>query len=560
MSLPKIGGTLVLDNEAQFKRALAEVNAGLKVNRSEMRLVAEQSKGAGDAQKALQAKMDALSGAINSQKEKVAILEQALAKSAQRTGESSKQTMSWQVSLNDARRDLIKMEDELGQYEKEQQDAQKGTSSFREKLKQLGEEMGVKLPKSAEKAEAGIGDMKTAALAAGAAIGGVVTAIVKMTTEVGRSAEQIQTNSQTMGMSMTQYQEWDYIFKSVGYSAEQAGGDFAALAEKAKDAAEGTGEGKEVFDALGISVKKAGGQIKSQNELFTEVITKLQKMSDETRRNAYASQLLGATGEELVPILNMTAAELDNLRSKAHETGAVMSDAAVRDFYQMNQAAREMEQRFEAAKTQLAMQFLPVLTDVFNLISSIPTPVMAAVGVFAGLAAVFGAVTKAVYLFAAANQFLSATNTTVGTTAIFAGTGINTMLLGVLAIFGVIAVLTGAGVALASQFRQVGDTVNTARNQMNEIQRSVPKYALGTRNAKQGAAIVGENGPEIVQMQGGERVYTARQTRRMLNGGTYVDRRSYQYIFKVDDIDTYQRIVEREKRRQMQIRQGFVGV
>lgn len=560
MSLPKIGGTLVLDNEAQFKRALAEVNAGLKVNRSEMRLVAEQSKGAGDAQKALQAKMDALSGAINSQKEKVAILEQALAKSAQRTGENSKQTMSWQVSLNDARRDLIKMEDELGQYEKEQQDAQKGTSSFREKLKQLGEEMGVKLPKSAEKAEAGIGDMKTAALAAGAAIGGVVTAIVKMTTEVGRSAEQIQTNSQTMGMSMTQYQEWDYIFKSVGYSAEQAGGDFAALAEKAKDAAEGTGEGKEVFDALGISVKKAGGQIKSQNELFTEVITKLQKMSDETRRNAYASQLLGTTGEELVPVLNMTASELDNLRSKAHETGAVMSDAAVRDFYQMNQAAREMEQRFEAAKTQLAMQFLPVLTDVFNLISSIPTPVMAAVGVFAGLAAVFGAVTKAVYLFAAANQFLSATNTTVGTTAIFAGTGINTMLLGVLAIFGVIAVLTGAGVALASQFRQVGDTVNTARNQMNEIQRSVPKYALGTRNAKQGAAIVGENGPEIVQMQGGERVYTARQTRRMLGGGTYVDRRSYQYIFKVDDIDTYQRIVEREKRRQMQIRQGFVGV
>lgn len=560
MSLPKIGGTLVLDNEAQFKRALAEVNAGLKVNRSEMRLVAEQSKGAGDAQKALQAKMDALSGAINSQKEKVDILEQALAKSIQRTGESSKQTMSWQVSLNDARRDLIKMEDELAQYEKEQQDAQKGTSSFREKLKQLGEEMGVKLPKSTEKAKIGIGDMKTAALAAGTAIGGVTTAIVKMTTEVGKSAEQIQTNSQTMGMSMTQYQEWDYIFKSVGYSAEQAGGDFAALAEKAKDAAEGTGEGKEVFDALGISVKKAGGQIKSQNELFTEVIAKLQKMSDETRRNAYASQLLSTTGEELVPILNMTAAELDNLRSKAHETGAVMSDAAVRDFYQMNQAAREMEQRFEAAKTQLAMQFLPVLTDVFNLISSIPTPVMAAVGVFAGLAAVFGAVTKAVYLFAAANQFLSATNTTVGTTAIFAGTGINTMLLGVLAIFGVIAVLTGAGVALASQFRQVGDTVNTARNQMNEIQRSVPKYALGTRNAKQGAAIVGENGPEIVQMQGGERVYTARQTRRMLGGGTYVDRRSYQYIFKVDDIDTYQRIVEREKRRQMQIRQGFVGV
>lgn len=560
MSLPKIGGTLVLDNEAQFKKALAEVNAGLKVNRSEMRLVAEQSKGAGDAQKALQAKMNALSGAINSQKEKVAILEQALAKSAQRTGESSKQTMSWQVSLNDARRDLIKMEDELGQYEKEQQDAQKGTSSFREKLKQLGEEMGVKLPKSAEKAEVGIDDMKTAAVAAGAAIGGVVTAIVKMTTEVGKSAEQIQTNSQTMGMSMTQYQEWDYIFKSVGYSAEQAGGDFAALAEKAKDAAEGTGEGKEVFDALGISVKKAGGQIKSQNELFTEVITKLQKMSDETRRNAYASQLLGTTGEELVPILNMTASELDNLRSKAHETGAVMSDAAVRDFYQMNQAAREMEQRFEATKMQLAMQFVPVLTEVMEIIGSIPIGVSASIAVFTALAPVLFQVTTAILTFAAANKVLAASNTAVGTTSVFAGIGVGRLVAIVATLAVVISILTGAWIGWKANANEAANAAARAQGGLKEIQRSVPKYALGTRNAKQGAAIVGENGPEIVQMQGGERVYTARQTRRMLGGGTYVDRRTYQYIFKVDDIETYQRIVEREKRRQMQIRQGFVGV
>ena len=67
MSLPKIGGTLVLDNEAQFKKALAEVNQGLRVNQSNMRLVEEQSKMSGDAQKALQAKMDALSDTIASQ-------------------------------------------------------------------------------------------------------------------------------------------------------------------------------------------------------------------------------------------------------------------------------------------------------------------------------------------------------------------------------------------------------------------------------------------------------------------------------------------------------------
>lgn len=560
MSLPKIGGTLVLDNEAQFKRALAEVNAGLKVNRSEMRLVAEQSKSAGDAQKALQAKMDALSGAINSQKEKVAILEQALAKSVQRTGESSKQTMSWQVSLNDARRDLIKMESEMQEYQKEQQESQKETSDFREELKKMGKEMGENMPQSAEKGKKGLGNITTALVGVGEAAKEVVSRIMDLSSGVGQSAENIKNNSQTMGMSMTEYQEWDYIFQSVGYSAEQAGGDFAALAEKAKDAAEGTGEGKEVFDALGISVKKAGGQIKSQNELFAEVVTKLQRMSDETRRNAYASQLLGTTGEELVPVLNMTAGQLEELRAKAHETGSVMSNETVDGFVKMNQANRDMRKNLEIAQTQIASQLMPVLTSVFELMSAIPTPVMATVGTLAALIPVAFQVATAMGTLAIANKVLAGSNTAIGTSSMFAGLGLNKLVLGILAVVAVIALLVGTWTYFSGKASEAGNAAAQAQGGLKNIQRSVPKYALGTRNAKQGAAIVGENGPEIVQMQGGERVYTARQTRRMLGGGTYVDRRSYQYIFKVDDIDTYQRIVEREKRRQMQIRQGFVGV
>lgn len=43
------------------------------------------------------------------------------------------------------------------------------------------------------------------------------------------------------------------------------------------------------------------------------------------------------------------------------------------------------------------------------------------------------------------------------------------------------------------------------------------KYASGTTNARRGLALVGENGPEIVAMNGGETVLTAGQTRRALN-------------------------------------------
>lgn len=562
MSLPKIGGTLVLDNEAQFKKALAEVNQGLRVNQSNMRLVEEQSKKSGDAQKALQAKMDALSDTINSQKDKVALLEQALAKSTEKTGEGSKATMQWQEKLNNARRDLLKMESELQGYQNEQKEASEQTKTFRDRLEEAAKKIGVELPKSTREGENGLDDFKEAALAAGAAIAGVTAALVKMTMEVGTSAEEIKNKSQTMGMSMTEYQEWDYIFKSVGYSAEQASGDFTALAERAKDAAAGAGEGAEVFDALRIRVKDANGQLKSQNELFVEVVEKLQKVTDETKRNAYASQLLGTTGEELIPILNMSAQQLEELRQKAHETGSVMSDEAVNGFAQMNQANREMEQRFQAAKISLATVLMPVLTDFFNLISSIPTPVLILVGTIGALIGIFKTATSVIQMMSAANMILAGTNTAVGTTALVAGTGMSKLILAVAAIVAIAALVTGAGLAINSALSNAGNAAATAQKNLQYMQKTVPAYAAGTRSAKQGWAIVGEEGPELVELGGGERVYNARQTRRMLsgNGDTYVDRRTINYIFRVDDIGTYNQIMQKLKRQKMNMRQGYVEV
>jgi N-acetylmuramic acid 6-phosphate (MurNAc-6-P) etherase len=45
-------------------------------------------------------------------------------------------------------------------------------------------------------------------------------------------------------------------------------------------------------------------------------------------------------------------------------------------------------------------------------------------------------------------------------------------------------------------------------------------YAEGTMSAAAGLAIVGEKGPELVEMRGGERVYTAAETQRMLGSPT----------------------------------------
>lgn len=103
-----IGVKIMLDGEKQFRQALADINAGLKMNKSEMAMVtAEFGKNATGAD-ALNAKQKALASTISTQTNKVALLKNALAESTAKYGENSAQTVKLQTDYNNARAELTK--------------------------------------------------------------------------------------------------------------------------------------------------------------------------------------------------------------------------------------------------------------------------------------------------------------------------------------------------------------------------------------------------------------------------------------------------------------------
>ena len=84
------------------------------------------------------------------------------------------------------------MEDELQDYQEEQKKASQETKTFRDKLTEAARKVGIELPQNTEKGKDSLKEFEGAALATGAAIAGVVTAMVNMTLEVGQSAEEIK--------------------------------------------------------------------------------------------------------------------------------------------------------------------------------------------------------------------------------------------------------------------------------------------------------------------------------------------------------------------------------
>lgn len=60
-----------------------------------------------------------------------------------------------------------------------------------------------------------------------------------------------------------------------------------------------------------------------------------------------------------------------------------------------------------------------------------------------------------------------------------------------------------------------GKTGNAA---LDKLLAGLPGYATGTPSAKSGWAVVGEEGPELVKLSGGERIWNARESARMVAG------------------------------------------
>lgn len=210
------------------------------------------------------------------------------------------------------------------------------------------------------KAGAAVGAM---AVAGGTAMLGLVSKTIDVTAEINKFA-------QVTGHSTTAFQEWDYVMKTAGYSMEQASGDIAALAEKAMDAAAGAGDGAEFFSKLGLSVTDTSGKLKTQEQLFQETILALQGMEDVTERNAIASALLSTTGEELVPILNMTAEELANVKSQAN----IITDEQLKQTDDLKKKWDAAKTTFLGVATSIGISLMPIFDSMLNwVMSNMPT-------------------------------------------------------------------------------------------------------------------------------------------------------------------------------------------
>ena len=222
-----------------------------------------------------------------------------------------------------------------------------------------GKSFGESLAKGLKTTAAVIGAAMTAATAAAAATGKAFVNAAKDTAEYGDS---IQKNAQKMNMSISGYQEWDYILKRNGSSIDGMKTSMLKLTKAAES-------GDDAFKALGISEEELKNM--SPEQTFNRTIQALQGVTDEGQRTVLANKLLGKGATELAPLLNSTAEATEALRQQVHDLGGVMSDEAVNDSAAFQDSLTDMTTALDGVKRNMMSQFLPGISQVMTGLSKV---------------------------------------------------------------------------------------------------------------------------------------------------------------------------------------------
>jgi len=201
----------------------------------------------------------------------------------------------------------------------------------------------------------------TAITVAGIAAG---AALIKMTKDTVRYANEVRKASLATGVAVEQFQE-------LAYAAKQEHADVGALEKGLGNLTIRLGyAGDELetylryFRALGIEYKNQDGTLRNTIDVFYDIADKAHKGALSTEELAAITQLFGArAGRVLIPMLRKGSDWFKKMAQEGHTLGIVMLEEDVEAVKKFDDSMTRLKESFNAAKRMMVMALLPSLQE-----------------------------------------------------------------------------------------------------------------------------------------------------------------------------------------------------
>lgn len=408
MAGPSINTKVKLDGEKEYKAALAEINSGLKVLKSELNLASAQFQDNAGSVEALTKKNDILERSILTQQEKIEKLKETLQYAGKEYGKSSEKTNGWKIALNNAEAELAKMQGELDASTdalkkmtspldkvknafaatKEEGGGVKSTlANLKEEftlstdsakglgtaLTDVAGQFGIQLPDGAAKAAEALNGINAGAALAVTGVGLLAAAVVKAekalisaTKETAEYAKEIKRLASITGQSTDSLQEFDYAAEMIGVSSDRIRDSLKETTNKMQEARDGNEATALAYQKLGVSITDANGQLRSAQDVFYDTIDALGKVQNQTERDAIAMDLMSESAQELNPLIDIGSEGLKKYAQEAHDMGYVLDNDALASLAAVDDAQQKLLKSQEAVTKQISAEFAPYMAEALG--------------------------------------------------------------------------------------------------------------------------------------------------------------------------------------------------
>lgn len=372
----KVGLKIEIDGEAEYKKAIQNINKDNQLLNAELKTLAEQYKNNSDSMDYLVQKGEKLESRLIEQEAKVTLLRDALRKATEEFGTADERTTEWAIKLANAETELAKTKNAIDENNAAMdknttalEKNEKAVGGLGDQLDQLGGMLGIRIPDMAREALNGIEGFSSGTVASmGLAAAGIAAAIkvtkelYALTKQAAAEADALLTRSAQTGLSTDLLQQLDYAQNFLDFDGLDR--SLQNLTRSMGNATTESSKQAQAFKELGVEIYDENGKLRDNYAVFLDVIDALGDMDNKTRADIIANQLFGKSYADLKPLIEAGSGALKQYTDRAQEMGYVIDKEVIERLGRFDDALQENKTAVSTAKTELAGYFAPLFQGI----------------------------------------------------------------------------------------------------------------------------------------------------------------------------------------------------
>ena len=184
---------------------------------------------------------------------------------------------------------------------------------------------------------------------------------------VTQEADNMGKMAQATGLAVEELTGLNYAAKLSSVETEKLGASLRLLSKNATDTANGTGEAKDAFAALGISVVDASGKVRNGGDLINEIADKFAGLEDGSQKTALAMRIFGESGAAMIPLLNQGSEGIAAMKEEADALGVVLSQDLVDASTQINDNLTRLGVASRGTLIGVFSESIPVIAELSDM-------------------------------------------------------------------------------------------------------------------------------------------------------------------------------------------------